>query len=635
MKRLPLFKPNKIIEDLDKILAILGVVVGLILILILVFLLPKTAYKYIEAPIMLFFASTIYLFIRERIYKTAGLSHLEELHGNRPTTLILNILFIILFSYSIFSVAARPEFYSRPLGFFISTSLMAAVLAIEILFLPEKKNYTGFILLKIMLIAALLIVTPRLLFPDLIGIDPHGHRWFTMNILEQHYIPEGWAYSKLPVMHLVIGFTSLITNLDYKTSTTLSICFFQVICLIFIFLTGKLVYSPKVGLLAALSLAIASHFIRMGFSVRPITLGVVLISFLIYMLFRKGNNTLLASLTLIMFAVLLLTHTVASLCMAFFLFSFWFSFELYKKMYHGKFEIPVTTLTLSILFTVAMFGWWMYASGHITTFANLINWGLEMGSLEPSETTLTFSKRYELEYMLNTFGLNFYCFFAIIGSLCMFSKKFGNKYSFTLVHGGVMMIAIVFFSLLLGKTGLVAPRWFPGLELILAVPVAIGLLFICGFFKNGLYKVLVLSILILFLSFFMITPPSANVDTPIYSENTMVRYSLTTSELQAANTISSMYNGEIKMDYFYSCCFSGVNVTVSDLRPNFVSGDYADLDGLILIRKEIVERPFFNKRGCFKIYHNPKEKLNNLYFNHIHNSGSVNAFLKETKSRNV
>lgn len=141
-------KIDKITNELDRIFAVFGLISAIFLILVLSIFFPEIAYKYIEAPIMLFFACIAYLFIRERIYEISKLSNLEELYANRSTILILNILFITLFSFSIFIIATRPELYSRPLGYFVAISLIVAILAVEILFLPNKKIYIPFILLN-------------------------------------------------------------------------------------------------------------------------------------------------------------------------------------------------------------------------------------------------------------------------------------------------------------------------------------------------------------------------------------------------------------------------------------------------------------------------------------------------------
>lgn len=287
-----IFKINKIIDKIDLISAAIGLISTSILIMALVIFLPETAYRYVEAPLMIFIACVVYFFIRKRIYTISGFSYLEELEANRSRIIILNIIYVILISYSIFSVAMRTEPYSRPLGYFVTISLLVAILAIEIIFLPKIKSYASVTLLKIMSVAISIGWTPRLIYPGLIGLDPWWHEMFTMKILELGRIPEGYAYTRLPVMHLIIGSSSLITGLDYRISEMVSISLLQVVSLSFVFLLGKFIYNEKIGLLSALLLATAGTYIEAAS--RPISLGTLMIPLFIYIVFinieKKMSN---------------------------------------------------------------------------------------------------------------------------------------------------------------------------------------------------------------------------------------------------------------------------------------------------------------------------------------------------------
>ena len=628
-------KPNKfdkvLMENLDKTLAISGVIIALIMVLILIFFLPETAYRYIEAPIMIFLACIVYLLIRNRIHKTAGLSYLEELHANRSTILILNILFVFLFSYSIFSVATRPELYSRPLGYFVATSLLVAILAVEILFLPNKKGYTLFILLKIMLVALSLRWTPQLIFPGLLGIDPWWHQMFTMKILELGHIPYGYSYSKLPIMHLIIGSTSLVTGLGYKLSTMLSICLLQVIGLIFIFVVGKFVYNEKVGLLASLLLGVGAVQIQLGLWTRPILLGTILLPVIVYMLFKSRANEnksiIFVSLAILTSAILILTHTIASLSMVMLLFSFWFGFEIYKRIYHDRYITPIS-FSFSLLFMVAMFGWWIYASGHITQLAHLIEWGFKVDKWGYSDVATPSIDKFKVEHILNTFAFNLFGAFFMFGSLHLFNR---NKYAFAIVLGGYLLAIMIFFTMILGLTGILQMRWYPSFQTIASFPAAVGIFMLHKLSKNNVNRVFLPIILIFLFSFFAITTPIANVDHSVYSKNTLIRYAYTESEIQGANTISQTYTGKIGIDSYYIVYFLYLpksSLSIGDITDNLYLGEYETIEGLVVIRKEVREKPFRRRIGIFKIDYDPQEKLDNLNFNRIYDSNSVTAFLK-------
>jgi len=628
-------KIDKITEELDRILATLGLIFALIITIVLVLFLPETAYRYIEAPIMLFLACVVYLLIRKRIYEMGGLPHLEELHANRSIILILNILFVSLFSYSIFSVATRPELYSRPLGYFIATSLIVAVLAIEILFRPDMKEYTSFILLKIMLVALGLRWTLHWIFPDLIGIDPWWHQMFTMQILELGYIPDGYAYSKLPVMHLIIGSTSLITGLGYKLSSISSISFLQVVSLIFIFLLGRLIYTEKIGLLAALLLGIADIQIKYGIIISPITVGAILMPILLYAIFKARQDRLIILIYIffIMCMVLIVTHALAALGVAMFLFLFFLASEIYKKVYHVKFNVPIT-LVSAIFFTVAMYAWWIYVAEHyIVAIGSLIKEGFLTTTGGFAIQAQTHSTKDVLEVLLSVFGFFLNVGLSITGSFYMLSKKFVNGHGFSLAICGYAFLAIIFFSLIMGMVGLLPGRWYLILQIIIAIPAAIGLFLICTIFKKKLEKTLILIILIIVLSFFMITDPCANMDNPIYSKNTTNCLAFTDSELIAITTISNIKEDRmIWIDQYprYYLKYTK-NITSRSVTPQLLSKDFTSSSGeIIVIREEIVKSPFgAYESGVIKIEYDPRTLLDEQRFNRIYDSKSVSAFLKE------
>ena len=100
---------------------------------------------------------------------------------------------------------------------------MAAIIAMEIFFFRGRWN-SAIIMAKIMLLTLSLWWVPQLLFPSLIGIDPYAHERFTMQIAElAHVSPAMGQYEKMPIMHLIICITSLITGLGYKFSAMFSI----------------------------------------------------------------------------------------------------------------------------------------------------------------------------------------------------------------------------------------------------------------------------------------------------------------------------------------------------------------------------------------------------------------------------
>jgi hypothetical protein len=602
-------------NSLDKCLAIGGVVLALVLVF-----LPGATIQRLLVAFSLLLVCSAYLVLRIR---ESSLELLKQ-HKKRSVFLGIDVVFIILFVYSIFSLILRADPYVRPVGYFIAVACATGIIALEAVLFPRKIT-----LAKIVLVALSLRLTPQLIFPDLVGIDPYVHQTFTASILRNGYIPQGFGYSNMPIMHLIIGLTSAITGLDYRASTMISITFYQTIGLVFVFLFSKSVFNEKVGLIAALLLGIADTNIEMGFWVRPVTLGLILVPFLMYLILKVKDSFVFNFLVLLICAELILTHTIASLLMALLLFSFWVGSKLYRKLYTDRSRTVFVSLFFAIFFSSAMLSWWTYASGNLPFLAEIIKSGFRLERWETAGTTLLYVKGYELENALNITGTILYYSFVIIGSLYMLGKRFRREDRFAFTVASFLPLAIAFSSLELGMSGLLASRWLPSAQLITAPLAAAGLILSVGSFKKDLVKVSALVILVIVISFFMITKPGANIDNPIYSKNTMIRFAFTDSELKAGYNILNTYVGELRVDSYYEVWFeqkADKNVSLVDLTPQLVSGNYTGTKGLIVIRDEIVKEPFYIANGIYRLNYDPNAELDNPRFDLVYDSQAVHAY---------
>ena len=293
--------------------------------------------------------------------------------------------------------------------------------------------------------------------------------------------------------------------------------------------------------------------------------------------------------------------------------------------------MPVT-LNTTILFTVGMFGYWMYVSGHLWRLAQLIYWafGAEFWGIVP----LGMVARYMLgvpfsEQLFNNLGWFLVFALSFIGCFYMVSRRFGNSYSFAMVMGGVVILALGFLSPLFGRE-IIAGRWLYLAEIMLAIPLGLALLLLCGVFKNKLARVGLMSFLVFPLSFLMIMSPTTNLDNHLFSPNTGVRYAFTESELQAMDTIPNVWDGKIgadehsKLPIIYQ--FNGKVITIDDylLTRDFTNGQ----DMLVMIRQEIVNFPFPLGGGIFKLHYDPRHVLVEQGFSRIYENSSVSGFLK-------
>ena len=492
-----------------------------------------------------------------------------------------------------------------------------------------------------MIIGLSLVWSQILIFPSVVGIDTWFHQMFTLNTLNTGFIPEGYMYSNLALMHLEIGSTSLITGLNYKLATMFSISFLQVLCgILFVFLLGKFLFNGKVGLLASLLLVVGNYYINMGVGAIPNTIAAVLIPIIIYILFkiREEKRLIGVSLAALFMITLILTHTITAMCMAIILFVSWFALKIYNKIHHEHKMAPVT-FTIAIFFIITMFSWWSYASGHITTLVKLIGWGFSIDFFVHAPEailgyifTVPFS-----EQLFNQLGMFLFFALSLIGCFYMISKKYGSSHTFIMAIVGATPLAIGFFSLITGHS-VIEQRWWYFSQILLALPLAITFFLLCGVIKNKFAKPFLLLFLTFFLSFIMITSPKANIDNHTFSPNTGIRPPSTEAELRAAAFFveKSVYNISSDYDYFtnpsssipvnyYNMSYS----RIKSLDTSLITGEFERNGNIIVvIREEIVDKPFRLFGQPFKLNYDPRQSLNEQGFSKIYDCNSVSGFMR-------
>jgi len=633
-----------ITDNLDKIVAILGLTLGLGVTLWLA--LTSARYVYIACTIALVVICAAYLGLRKRLLR----SDLSSIAANQSLYLILNIAFFALLAGSFLSIALASQPYVRPQGYFICTILAVAVLAAEILLLPDRKGATGFALAKIMIIALSLVWSQYLTFPTVLGIDPWYHQAFTTEILGAGHIPEGYAYSKLPGMHLMVGATSLITGLSYKMASIFSIGSLQVVCgLALVFLLGKLIYSAKAGLLIALVLGIASHYINLGWAPIPTTMAAIFIPIIIFLLFKfrreKEKRVVTTSLILLFFAALILTHTVTALCMALLLLGFWVGSRIYDWLFRERDLAPAINLALVVIFIVAMLGWWAYTgfisylSGAAQTLvppsapaseAYLVNyWTYYQPGASPEVSQYMASTAFPAELFYHL-GMILFFAFSLLGVFYLISRRGITKTSFVICLSALIPLAFGFFPNPFNQG--IMHRWWYFSQILLAIPLGVFLLLIHGILKDKIGKVILPAALIAGLTFLMVMNPVANLDSPAFAQERAVRYAFTESEVQAFDTASTFYSGEIGIDGYGARPLQLVlapNNEISPIGEQLVSRDYGECqDMLVLIREEVAHHPFKCYQAIYELPYEPRQALEKQGFSKVYDCGSVSGFIK-------
>jgi hypothetical protein len=623
----------------DEIIALLGIALALALTIILT---KIGSLGSITFGVLCFFAFLVYLVIRRITLPSLSLSSLSTEKCSNLVYAGLNVFFFLLLAYTVLCFGLRPDTYTTPLSYFIATAFMVAIVALEILLLPSPRWCMYFALCKIVLIGVSLEFSQQLVFPSIVGVDSWTHQLLTLSILKVGHIPEGFAYSQLPFMQLIVGSTSLVTGLDYKVATVLSISLPQVLSLVLItFLLGKLLFNSKIGLLGSLLLATANWSIWAGYSGLPNTIAPVFALGTIYLLLKvtkEESNLRTSFVILVLMGALILTHTLTaawmSIILAIFAAAFVVHSLIYKQTLASKKRV---TLVIPVFFAVGMLSWWTYVSGDINTLGELIKSGFSSSYFIKPMPENVVRYLYNVptsETIFNNLGLFLFFSISLIGCLFMISK-FGNSRSFALAIGGLVTVALAFFPSLLNMQ-IIVERWYYFSQILLALPLAIAICLLFLSIRSKVAGSLLLVALTFSLSFLMILSPAANMNNSTFSPNTQVRYAFTESELQAVQMITKIWNGTVGVDSYCSELPSGQPLSFStdltqDISEELYSMNFSVGRGrLIMIRKEIIDHPFLLFQAIYKLDYDPRETIVAQGFNRVYDCGTVQGFTYPT-----
>jgi len=621
---------NSLINDLDNNLAILGIGFSIV-ITIYVVNLGLTIYAMVG--LFTFLSCITWLLIRKKAILEFDSLESCSIH------LALASVFFFIFTFSLLSIYFRPIQYERPLVYFILTSVMSGIVSLQILLSPIGK-YTNLVLLETIIVGLSLEWTQKLIFPSLTGIDPAWHRMFTLKALSSGHIPSGYPYSYLPMMHLETLAISLVTDLPYDMSSVFSTSFSQVVLSILIlYLLGTSLFdSCRIGLLGALLLSISNLHVAFGWWSTPNTFASTLMIVLVYLILKvRGDNPLNGAFLIIPVMVsLVLSHTVTSACTAIVIFIIWVASGVYRKVFDliSSHKPPLEYQTV-FFFTVFMFSWWAYASGHIRSLVQLVRWGFSIDVFYRVPLSLEYYTNVPfVELLFNNLGFVLFFAISLIGCFYMISAN-GNMQTFSIAISGLTTLSIGFISFITEKQ-MLNVRWLYFSQIFLALPLSVAFFLLLSCVKVRIAKNILLFTLTTALCFIMIMSPTANLDNHIFSPNTGVRYAFTESEVTAASFFAKNSFGNISSDFDYctnpsSSIFANYyDVSyerIISLDESLYEGKF-EPDGTIkIIRREITERAFRLAKGLYRIDYDLSKLLRDSRFNKIYDSYEVSAYL--------
>lgn len=599
----------------DLILALLGILVASALVAYT--LLKGLSQLYLLVGLLLAISCSYWVLFRKR---SREWDLLDKSEGTKRTRLILAVAFFLLLLLSILSLYFRPMLYERPVEYFVLTSTMAGVVALESLM--SRGRWNAMVLVQAMTIGLSLAWSQLLIFPGLMQSDPWYHQLFTNLAISENAIPSNFSYAQIPLFHLLVGSTSILFDVTYRTAMVLSVSLAQVVIItLFIFLIGtSLTGNSKVGLLAALILAISDHEILMSATVIPVSLAAAFVPIVIFLLLKvkeiKGLAILIAAFLMV---AIVLTHTITSVWLVVAMTAGAFFALVLRVQDRLK---RVVSLTLSAFFATIMFGWWTYASGDILTLSELIKWGFNKDYIEPTRMLIDIPVS---EQILIAAGMYLLFSLSLIGAFYLlarkdmaFKREIAVIFATPLIIGFVSMVSGLFIN---------QQRWFFYAQITMAIPMAITVYLLFGLPSHHKMRMAAMSGFVVILSFLMIMGGIACTDNRLLSPTTGVNGGMTTAELTAVRTTNMMWPHPA-VDAGYTDAFlsvSGYEFTILD--DNFLERDFSGLNNyIVLIRTNIEGNTFSVRGGLYRLDYNLEPLLYDQNFSKIYDNGAVRGY---------
>ncbi|KKG99374.1 hypothetical protein DU68_01490 [Methanosarcina mazei] len=587
----------------------------------------------------LFFTLYLYLFKGDISYTIVGILTLISsiiwffcsnnasvtITTNSPLKINLIIInsYLLLLTCGIYSLYNRPTLYTLPFNYYVIICLIFGIVALEIMYTSPKKS--PLVLSQIIILGLFISWSQLFMSSGLIGIDPWFHHKFTYSLINQHFIPVNYAYSKFPLFHLLVASTWLISETGYKISTMFSISFIQIVCnSIFIYLLGKYLFNFKIGLLSSLLLICANYHIFMSFVSIPNSFAPTFTLAILYIMLKIKNKMKLEStvISIILMLSLILTHTLSAMWSAvtFLIFSIFYSIN------RNKSSFPIS-ITFSVLFIVLMFGWWAYVSGTLLSLANMISFGFKLDSMFNTPRGFELSNIFVSPSYKIFSNIGLFAFFSLsfIGIFYMVSPKYANLLSFTMAIVGVTPLFLGFFSLVTQRS-IITERWWYFAQIMLSIPLSVGIIIIFNSIKNMHLQKIMLLLVIISLSFSMLLSPLVNMGDNLLFPH-VSRQTFTEAELQAVYTISSKYNGPVDTDeQMLYLSFLNIGISFNSINEELYLKKISIKPRYIFIRSYLMNHLLNIYNWSYLLDYDPNKELENLRFMKIYDSNAASLF---------
>lgn len=575
-------------QEIDIILAIAGLVLGFALLLLCLILA-----KPLGLSLCLIISCGVYLILVSRYSSKSDNILIKGNNQNLLPKYATKYLLIFTFSLiflSIFSFYFFLGSITRPLYYFVIASIIYAAISIEMYVFSDFLEDDLFVYNILVQIIAL---SSSIIFTGIFVLGPGSDQWFhehlVNTIIYNGHVPQGNdVYFSYAFTHVGIAITRLITSLtDMRHCEAAFIAIFYILSVIFIFITGKLIFSTRASIYATFFFSMYVWHIYWGIFMLPMSLGISFIVMYIYFIFKEIMIKDLRFRLLFIYISLVINvlHPVSSiaiLIISTILFLFIPFLSKINLISDNHFEIRLRYILLCLVATI---GFWIFSATHF--FESSLHL-LVMEILRSVPPLQLNSEKALLNYEFDHLGENILYFLVITGSLCWIKHKKQNELKLITFFCGIPFILIAYASWIFGFETMLPHRWLIFGGIFISFPAYSGLQFLLSSMRK--HNLFILFIIISVLSFSMIANTISNADGPIYGKNDTVRYQLMESELRSGNFAHDKSIQIIYMDwllYFYEYQHFSDPSSKSDIKV--LDEEYSDTDLYSTLTDKIVE----------------------------------------------
>jgi hypothetical protein len=368
---------------MDLLCGLIGIILG-ILIAILSFF---GVINQLLIGLTILCVSSIYVLIRPKIRSSREIAPISI----SPRILsVLNIVF-----WSLLSVALLIWYfnlYYRPTSYFIIISILSAIIALEI-FSSDDSRRLWRIFVKIVILSLVIRGGIYYNYPSIMGYDAYFHTKIADIIMLTGSVPPfeiSDKYVYAPIVHTLIASMGLLCQIPVKCAVFLSIGVGSVISTLFLYIIGKNIAGPQIGLLAALLANLTNDLIVRGITnITADSLVVCYLLVILYLVFADIVHINIRDSLLIFFSLLLvITHQLSTFVVFLILLILISSQAILSYIYDVHFQKSRSTIYLA-LFGIAIVAYWIciefpggstFFDSVLGPFVDVIRAGGEYGS---------------------------------------------------------------------------------------------------------------------------------------------------------------------------------------------------------------------------------------------------------------